>query len=281
MQENSGGVRQLIFGFQEEWADFQKRNARFLERFPNFEKAFNLAFGRTMKLTEVIDKFVLMYGRVCLEDFFEILLCCGNGNGVAAQKLLRGLYERVVTLRYLHEHPTELDDFLDYHWVAQRKLMNACKETMGEDLFPGETVRDIEARYQAAKEKFMITDCAKCGTKRLNHTWTKLDFASMARATSSLGKLLVPGYYIPLRNAHATVASMLSRMEAGQNGGISFAEAAQRKEADNALRVSHNIVLDALRVEDEHFAIPGLKEQNEVCLRDFVDIWRPTSIPTA
>src|SRR4029077_8728426 len=97
---------------------------------------------------------------------------------------------------------------------------------------------------------------------RLNHTWNKLDFASMARATC-LGKLLALGYYIPLRNAHATVASMLSRMEAGQNGGIAFAGAAQRKEADNALRVSHNIILDALRVEDEHFSVPGLKEQNE------------------
>lgn len=271
-------VPRRIFGFQEEWIDFEVRNARFFERLPNFEKAYNLAFGSTMSLSEVIDKVVLMYGRVCLEDFFEILLCSGNGDGLAAQKLLRGLYERAVTLRYLHEHPTEVQDFLDYHLVAQRKLMLVCKETMGEESFTPEMSQQIEAEYQAVKDKFMVTECKECGTTRLNFTWSKYDFVSMARATC-LGKLLAVGYYIPLRNAHATVASMLSRMEAGKNGGISFAGAAQRKEADYALRVSHNIILDALRVEDERFAVPGLKEQNEMCLQDFIDIWQKPSTP--
>jgi hypothetical protein len=63
-------------------------------------------------------------------------------------------------------------------------------------------------------------------------------------------------------------------MAASENDGISFLDEPQRKEADNALRVSHNIFLDVLRVQDEHFRVPGLKEQNEVCLQDFVDIWQ-------
>ena len=74
----------------------------------------------------------------------------------------------------------------------------------------------------------------------------------MANQTS-LGKLIVPGYLIPLRQAHATVASMVSRMEAAPNDGISFMDRAQPKEADQALRVAHNILLDVLRVQDEHF----------------------------
>lgn len=263
----------LVFGFQEEWHDFQKRNTLFLERFPRLEKAIALAFTRDVQLGEPIDKFVLMFGRVCYEDFAEILLCCGNGNGQAAQKLLRGLYERAVTLRYLREHPTEIDDFLDFFHVTQRKLMIACNNTMGDQTFPRETVDDIEKSYQQVKDRFMVADCKTCGTKRLNHTWSKLDFVAMANKTS-LGKLIVPGYFVPLRQAHATVTSMLSRMAVDQNDCISFLDTAQRKEADNALRVSHNIFLDVLRVQDEHFAVPCLKEQNEACLQDFVDIWQ-------
>jgi hypothetical protein len=123
----------------------------------------------------------------------------------------------------------------------------------------------------------MVTECENCGTKRLNHTWSKLDFVAMANKTS-LGKLIVPGYLIPLRQAHATVASMVSGMAAGKDHGIRFEDRAQRKEADNALRVSHNIILDVLRVQDEHFVVPGLKEQNEICLQDFIDIWQKRSV---
>ncbi len=276
MQNQQTTPNTVTFGFQEEWQDFERRNRRFLERFPRLEKTLQMAFGRDAKLGEPIDKFILMIGRVCVEDFLEILLCRGNGNGQAAQKLLRGLYERAVTLRYLREHPEEIDDFLDFYHVTQRKLMIACQNTMGADTFPPEMAAEIEREYQQVKNKFMITECETCGTKRPNHTWSKLDFVSMANKTS-LGKLIVPGYLIPLRQAHATVASMVSRMQTGPNEGIAFMDRAQRKETDQALRVAHNVLLDVLRVQDEHFSVPGLKEQNEARLQDFVDIWQKSN----
>ena len=273
MQHQPTTPKTLTFGFQEEWQDFERRNRAFLEKFPRLEETLRMPFHRDAKLSEPIDKFVLMFGRVCVEDFFEILLCCGNGNGQAAQKLLRGLYERAVTLRYLREHPEEIEDFLDFYHVTQRKLMIACQDTMGAETFPPEMAADIEKEYQQVKDKFMITECERCGTKRLNHTWSKLDFVSMANKTT-LGKLIVPGYLLPLRQAHATVASMVSRMVAGFNEGISFMDRAQRQESDQALRVAHNVLLDVLRLQDEHFAVPGLKERNEACLQDFVEIWQ-------
>ena len=278
MNAGSKSNNRLIIGFQEEWQDFERRNALFLERYPNLDKAINTAFNRNAPLSELIDKFVLMYGRVCVEDFSEIVLCCGNGNGYAGQKLLRGLYERAVTLRYLHEHPEELQDFWDFYHISQRKLMISCEQAMGKGTFSPEQVAEIESQFQAVKDKFMITDCEKCGTKRLNHTWSKLDFVTMANKTS-LGKLIAIGYVIPLRQAHATVASMVSRLEAGENEGIAFLGTAQRKEADNTLRIAHHICLDVLLVQDEHFKVPGLKEQIDICFQDFMDIWKKRSPP--
>jgi hypothetical protein len=278
MQEANTGGSQLIFGFQEEWCDFEKRNALFLERYPHLKKAMDIAFNRVAYLLEPIDKFVFMYGRVCVEDFNEILLCCGNGAGHAGQKLLRGLYERAVTLRYLHEHPEEIEDFLDFHHVSQRKLKIACENTMGADTFSPEMAADIEKEYEQVREKFMITECEKCGTRRLNHTWSKLDTVAMANKTT-LGKLNALGYIIPLRQAHATVASMMSKMKTTDDDGIAFVDAPQREEADKALRVAHNIFLDVFRVQDKRFEVPGLKEQNEICLQDFIDIWQKRPAP--
>jgi hypothetical protein len=268
---------ELFFGFREEWQDFHKRHLRFLERFPHLKDALDTAFIRTAHLAEPIDRFIFLYGRLCSEDFFEVLLLSGNGYGQAAQKVVRGLYERAVTLRYLHDNPGALEDFWDFHHISQYKLMLSIKETMGDDVFPDNISGDVEQKYKDLKERFMVTDCKKCGTKRLNHTWSKLDFVAMAKKTGALGQLIVPGYYIPLRQAHSTVASMLSRLEESETGGISFDPSAQRDAADDALMTAHNVLLGVLEVQDEHFKLPGLHEKIQTCLQDFLDIYRKDS----
>lgn len=62
---------------------------------------------------------IFYLGRLCAEEFNEILLLAGNGYGIGAFKLLRGMYERSVTAYRLHLHPELIDDFLEYYWVAQ------------------------------------------------------------------------------------------------------------------------------------------------------------------
>lgn len=262
---------QLIFGFRTEWQNYHERNGLFLERFPHLKAALDTAFIRTAHFSEPIDKFVFMYGRLCCEDFFEILLCCGNGYGLAATKLVRGLYERGVTLLYLNEHPEFMDDFLDFHHVSQRKLMLSINETMGEEIVSKEMADLVEAQYQEVKDKFMVTDCATCKTKRPNHTWNKLDFVAMAKKTP-LGQLIVPGYYLPLRQAHSTVASLLSRLEETEGGGIGFDPEAQREEADKALMTACNIMLYVVGVQDDRFKMPNLKEQLELWAGDLMEI---------
>lgn len=44
-----------------------------------------------------------------------------------------------------------------------------------------------------------------------------------------------------------------------------------------ALMTAHNCLLNALEVQKERFSIPGLEEQLQTCLRDFLEIWAPDS----
>src|SRR5439155_17641975 len=214
--------------------------------------------------------FIFTYGKLCVEDFFEILLLCANGYGYGAEKLVRSLYERAVTLRYLHDHPSEIDDFVDFHLVSNRKLMIACRETMGADMFSEEEVARVESEYQQVKTKFEVTTCEVCGTKRVGHHWSKLDFVSMAKKTS-LGQFVVPGYYLPLAQAHATPQALFSRLKQIDSGGLTFNDTAQRVPADKALRLAHNIMLDVLQVQTERFESAQLGEQRNRCLRDFAE----------
>jgi len=266
----------FIAGVPAEWEDFERRNRLFLERYSHLSEALNVAFIRTLTQSEPIEKFVFGYGRLCCEDFSEVLLLSANGYGVGATKLLRTLYEHAVTLHYLSEHPDELDNFWDYSYVTEHKLLKPIRETFGNEAFENSSIReaDIEERFSSVKGRFMITDCKKCGSKRLNHTWNKLDLVAMAKQAGSLGALIVPGYYGPLTQAHSHFASLASRLTLLENGGISLVPDAQRKESDAALITAHNVILHVLELQNTQFEIQGLQEKLQVCFQDFIDVWK-------
>jgi hypothetical protein len=266
-----------IYGFPDECRKFDDRHPLWQEIMPNLERALNTAFTRVQVMDGAADKFVYFFGRVCLEDFMEILLVSYHGYGVAASKLVRSMYEHTVTLRYLHEHPAEVETFIDYYLVQNDKLISRLVETFGESILSAEVIAEARRKAAEVKQDFMVPICDHPGAKmRLNHTWSKLDFVAMAKKTGNLGKLIIPGYYMPLRHAHATFAGLTERLEIA-NGQMSLKSDAQPEMADRSLITAHNCILNALEVQKEHFRIEGLEEAIQVCFRDFVRVWSPDS----
>ena len=267
----------VSYGFPDECRKFEQRHPLWQEIMPNLERALNLAFTRVQVMQGPADKLVYFFGRVCLEDFMEILLVCYHGYGVAASKLVRSMYEYAVTLRYLHEHPTEVKTFLDYHLVQNDKLIGRLIETFGDTILPAETIAEAKRKAAEIKEDFMIPVCDHPEAKlRLNHTWNRLDFAAMAKKTGALGTLIIPGYYFPLRHAHPTSGGLTERLEI-VDGRMGIKSDAQPEIADRSLMTAHNCILNALEVQKEHFTIEGLEVAMQVCYRDFVRIWSPDS----
>jgi hypothetical protein len=275
--ENKSGPNTPIslYGFAEAATEFDRRHPLWRERLPQLAHAIDLAFTRTQTMSTPVEKVSYFYGRLVAEDFMEIFLVAANGYGAAAMKLLRSMYEHTVTLRYLHDHPDEVDAFIDYDAVQQFKLMQPIFETFGKDLLPSETVEEVERKYAEVKGQFMVTAC-DCGAKRVNHTWNKLHFAAMAKKAGDIGTLIVPGYFIPLRHAHSTFRAITERLEK-RDGLLGFQVESQPKLADDALMTAHNCVLVALQVQAERFKIEGLHAAIQACVRDWAEIWVPNS----
>jgi hypothetical protein len=262
----------LIVGIPEEWENFGQRHGRFLERFQDLEAAINTAFVRTIEISIPLDRIIYFSGRLCAEEFNEIYLLCGNGYGVAALKLVRGMYERTVTTRYLSAHQEEAQNFLDFHWVSQRKLMKAIDETFGPELLSQEKRDEVEREFQRVRERFTVTDCKECKTTRLNYTWSKLDFVSMAKKAGPVGQLIVPGYYLPTKETHSTIDAIFTRLDPEARGLI-FDGGPQRKRADDAMLTAHNLILDNLDLQADYFKLTNLEEQLKKCVSDFMYIW--------
>lgn len=262
-----------LYGFADAATAFDRRHPQWRDVFSRLSDALNLAFTRIEVMDSAVQKIAHFYGRLIVEDFMEIFLVAANGYGFAALKLLRSIYEHAVTLEYLNDHPDEVQGFIDYDAVQQFKLMQPIFETFGTGALPADTVADITRKYEEAKEKFMVTDCKKCGTKRVNHSWNKLNFPAMAKKTE-LGQIIVHGYYIPLRHAHSTFKSITERLEKSERA-LGFKPESEPKVADEALMTAHNCLLVALGVQQKRFRIEGLEAAIDRCVRDWALVWSP------
>jgi hypothetical protein len=268
-----------LYGFADACSDFDRRHPHWSAVMSRLWDAMNLAFSRTQVMDSQLEKFVYFYGNLIVEDFMELFLMAANGYGYGAMKLLRSMYEHTVTLKYLHDHPDELQAFFDFDRVQQYRLMKPILETFGESVMPTDIVSETERRYAEVKDKFMVESCKSktCNERRVGHTWSKLDFVSMAKTTGAIGSVIVPGYFIPLRHAHSTLRAMMERL-GNRDEHLGFERESQANEADQALMTAHNCVLVALEIQDERFKIPGLKSAIENCVRDWALIWSPESL---
>ncbi len=233
----------------------------------------SVAFIRTITSRDTADVAVFYLGRLCTEDFNEILLLCANGYGTGAMKILRGMYERVVTGRHLHSHPEDVKDFLGFYWINAYKVARAIEDVFGEGQLSAEKMAELKLMRDQLISHYEVTDCKKCATKRTSHTWSKLDFVSMARATQPTGNRIVDAYYLPMEQCHSTAASIASRLKEKEDGTITFDDQSQLKIADRTLLTAHNLLIDVLDIQREHFMLTALEEPLKKCLDDFAEIW--------
>ncbi len=268
-----------LYGFPDAAAAFDQRHPQWSAVLTRLWQTINLAFTRRQTMDAPIDKFVYFYGNLVSEDFMELFLMAVNGYGFGAMKLLRSMYEHTIVLKYLHEHPEDLQAFFDFDRVQQKKLMYQILEVFGKDALPPEKIAETEQRYAEVKKKFIVKSCKSetCTETKVNHTWSKLNFAAMAKKTGAIGQMLVNAYQVPLRHAHPTVCTMMGRLEMS-DGHLGFSRESQPIEADEALMTAHNCLLVALEVQNERFHIPGLKEALSNAVIDWATIWSPESV---
>ena len=271
----------LTVGNPDEWKDFEKRHRAFLERYDELRDAQNIAFIRPLVEPNRRDLVVFYSGRLAVEDFNEILLLAANGNGVAALKILRGMYERLVHGRYLSKAPdAEVDNFYDWHWVQKHKLVEELTKTMGPDFFTElgyeDGANNIREQCQAVRERFLVKHCDHCKKQKPNHTWSKLSLLEMAAsAGEGVRAVTFESYYIPLEHTHSSIAAILHRLKEDENRAITFKHDAQRSEADAALRYAHLLLINILDLQQDHFSLEQLKHPLEKCMATYREIWLP------
>ncbi len=238
----------LTFGIPEEQRDFERRHAQFLQAVVrSLMEAATKAFARKMESEHPHERLVFILGRHVPEDFNEIFLLAANGYGIGALKLLRPMFERVVTMMYLIRNPEKAQDFFDWVLVEKQRTLNHLKDE-GDDptnYLTAEEIEQVKTEYERVKHKF----------PKKARSWSSLNLKSMARQVG-VGQMYLSLCHWPTLQVHTTLVGITARMEITTEGGVGFKIGAQRKEADLSLLGAHFCLLTALDAHVAHFNLP-------------------------
>ena len=194
-----------------------------------------------------------------------------NGYGIAAQKLLRGLYERAVTLEYIRQNPEKAERFVRFGAIQEYKAVKTAVALVGKDEFNRfmQTPSDeFEKMHKQVRVEFQVTACKKCGTKKSAISWD-IDFASMVR---KLGQpylsLYMAAYTLPNFHVHATLASAFSN-----EANIGTPEERNIQEAEASLIYATLILVLVVQSQNKIFSL-GLDDETKACWDEVTDVWK-------
>ncbi len=257
------------FGRPQELHFFRTHYNEFLSRLPHLVACVDVAFRRKVEFPTSSDRVVFLLGWLIADDFSELGLLCENGYGIGALKLLRGIYERAVTARYVSGHPKEATDFIEYYWMILERMDKDSIASRGVPFHNSEDFETIKSHVRGIRSRH------KGQSERKDfRSWSKKSFKTLAQEDANLWKLYVPAYLIPTFETHATVTNIMSRVLKNNPGGLVPDAAPKRKHAWQALYWGHQVLLECLSLQAIHFDLNELERKLEICREDCVLIWQ-------
>jgi hypothetical protein len=261
------------FGNPKEWEYFETTYPEFIRAYDRLQGTFARAFSRIINEGQPdADRVIFNLGFLCCAQFNELSLLCANGYGIAAQRILRSIYESGVVIDYLAAFPEEAADFLDWgdvHLYKDLKESNAEK-----DPELAEEWKYVETNFLRVKDRFQTTNCKKCGTKKPMISWSKKDVRSQARAAGSvLEGYYHQAYFEPTLQIHSTIPSILARMKIDpETDQLYISTDSQRDRAKMTLSTAHFVILTILFTQEKYFQL-GLESELFERGKDLEECW--------
>jgi hypothetical protein len=135
------------------------------------------------------------------QDFDDIMLLCSHDRHWGALRLLRVLFERTVTLKYIAKNPTEAQNFIGYDAMDWQPILSGIEKRYGIKSRP-ETLTHLESAIKNLPPETQ-EKCKEC-KKRKQTTWTPRTPLELAQKTG-LEYLYLEAYSLPNKLIHPTL----------------------------------------------------------------------------
>jgi hypothetical protein len=249
------------FDQKPEWKEFLAQSPEFTEA---YLKAFNLIASLCVQTTpkEPDDAGLVLLTLLTssLPDFDDVMTLCSKDAHWGALKLLRCLYEKIVTMKYIAENPIEADAFLDFDAIDWHNILPAIHKQYGFQM-SDQSQRNLDERYVKAKVRFKQESCSECGLRKRT-TWTHLSMQDMAKRVK-LDYLFLETYLMASKYIHATYFG--ARSQAGDRMTPMY----------NIIKASHSLALEAILTHQRYFhGKPIGAEEIASVVQEFFQVWK-------
>jgi hypothetical protein len=227
------------------------------------------------------DRVIFYLGRMAVDDFGEILTLAGNGRGFGAYKIVRGMYERIVTALYLEKNPAEARAFAESSAITKLNYLKRTFEASPDsrERFSEEFMQAIEQDAASAEAKRKQSICPKCRQPITQEAWTRLSLDVMAKAAEPALEIFYPQFYLEgTAQSHANMFGIERRL-IRKDGGITYKEVSE-EEARFAVHLGHHLMVRLLAMQNRYFTL-GFDDEVRERIDAFVSVWgsNPVSPP--
>lgn len=256
--------QKCIFGYPDFWS----------EVYTKFSTAFD-AIGQDLKLATAMLNVAhsrisnqqqagqYMLASLSMSSMLELIILAGNGAGVGAMKIARGMFETAVIAEYLRTHPEEMADYAEYRHVILWNRMQDYPEASSP-----ERAKKIEDNFNNVKWRFANRK------GKVRNQWNQHSIAAMAETvgrTEQYNKV----YRIGASMHHGNAEALLSHTENLPEGKIKFVvdDIPSFKWVLQALVSGHVYLLQSLETFEESLCL-GFGEPIASANRVFQSVWK-------
>jgi hypothetical protein len=261
------GQRLTCVGYPDFWQRVHDQFPKFFDSATvELAEIGNTAFRRP--LAEPLHKIARHLTRMVLNSLNSVSILALNGCGVEAMKIARSMFETAVTLGYLHLHPEEVEDYLDYHFVIQKQRLDFMKAHVQERFqqIPANVLQETEADYARVAPRFQDRK------GKVRGSWCR---TSIRQMTTEVGK----------EKLYLSFYKFASSIHHGDIGGATASSASLTD--DNvldveivpsdawlkyALMIAHDAAICALR-DYNKIVTAGIDETVERVFRSYIAAW--------
>jgi len=197
-----GGV---IAGFPEFWQKVHDRYPRFFEATDHLVPLVNTILTKPIagQLARVLHHMTA----VVSNSLGSLITLSLNGYGHDAVRIARGMFETAVNAAYLARNPTEVQDYLSYHWIRQRRLLDYMRkeDTANFQHLKQSDIDDIDREYANVVPRF--TD----SRGKVRNDWCAKNLRQRAEAVG-MGQLYPTFYGYASSIHHGDIAGLASQI---------------------------------------------------------------------
>jgi hypothetical protein len=197
--------------------------------------------------------------RMTTTGWVELLILMGNGAGLGAMKIARGMFETAVMAEYLRQVPAEIDDYLEYGRILQFKRVKVSPGVVSPERFA-----EFEVEFNRAKTRFQDQN------GRTRNQWNKHPISYMAEKVGRKEQYELP-YSLAASIHHGNFEALTAHLS-GDGSALEVESPPSLEWVNQALISGHTYLLQALDTLNDLLNL-GFDDRLRLASKEFGKVW--------